>query len=120
MTKKKIKAAEPLIGLLSCLCWSFYFSNMPLMFGFIGFFDYLHVLVIQSCPALCHSMDCKPTWLLCPRNSPDKRTRVSCHSLLQGIFPPGIEPDSPALQADSLLPEPPGKPHNYLERQQKK
>ena len=23
---------------------------------------------------------------------------------------PGIEPGSPALQADSLLPEPPGKP----------
>ena len=36
-------------------------------------------------------------------------------SLLQGIFPtqgsnPGIEPRSPALQADSLSAEPPGKP----------
>ena len=25
---------------------------------------------------------------------------------------PGIEPGSPALQADSLLPEPPGKPQD--------
>ena len=27
-----------------------------------------------------------PTRLLCPWNSPDKNTGVSCHSLLQGIF----------------------------------
>ena len=34
-------------------------------------------------------------------------------SFLQGIFPnPGIEPGSPALQADSLPAEPPGKPKN--------
>ena len=33
------------------------------------------------------------------------------HSLLQGVPPhPGIEPGSPALQADSSLSEPPGKP----------
>ena len=42
----------------------------------------------------------------------------SC-SLLQGMFPspgdvpdPGIEPRSPALWADSLPAEPPGKPKN--------
>ena len=36
---------------------------------------------------------------------------MGCHSLLQGIFlDPGIEPRSPALQVDSLLSEPPGKP----------
>ena len=38
-------------------------------------------------------------------------------SLLLGIFPtqgsnPGLEPRSPALQADSLPPEPQGKPKN--------
>jgi len=34
-----------------------------------------------------------------------------CHFLLQGFFPdPRIELRSPALQADSLPPEPPGKP----------
>ena len=35
---------------------------------------------------------------------------MHCHSLLQGISVPGIEPGSPVLQADSLLSEPPGKP----------
>ena len=35
------------------------------------------------------------------------------YSLLQGIFPnPGIEPRSATLQADSLPPEPAGKPQN--------
>ena len=48
--------------------------------------------------------------LLCPWNSPDKNTGVSCHFLLQGNLPdPEIEPWSPALQADSLPPEPPQK-----------
>ena len=38
---------------------------------------------------------------------------MGCHALFQGIFAgshPGIEPASPALQADSLPSEPPGKP----------
>ena len=35
---------------------------------------------------------------------------MGCHSLTPGDFPdPGIKPGSPALQADSLLLEPPGK-----------
>ena len=48
-----------------------------------------------------------PTRLLCPCNSPGKNTRVGSYSLLQGPDP-GIEPASPALQADSLPSEPPG------------
>ena len=32
-------------------------------------------------------MDCSPTKLLCPWDSPGKNTRVGCHALLQGIFP---------------------------------
>ena len=36
--------------------------------------------------------------------------QVDCHALLQGIFSiQGIKPRSPALQADSLPTEPPGK-----------
>ena len=43
----------------------------------------------------------------------DDRYGVSCHFLLQGNLPdPGIEPRSPALQADALPSEPPGKPIN--------
>ena len=41
---------------------------------------------------------------LLPWDFPGKDTGVGCHFLLQGIFPPpGIEPWSPILQADSLL-----------------
>ena len=40
-----------------------------------------------------------------------KNTGVGSHSLLQVIFPSqGLNPRSLALQADSLLTEPPGKP----------
>ena len=35
---------------------------------------------------------------------------VDCHFLLQGLPNPGIEPRSPAFDADSLLSVPPGKP----------
>ena len=46
-----------------------------------------------------------------PLFSPGKNTGVGCHSRLQRIFlTRGIEPGSPALRADSLLTELPGKP----------
>ena len=45
-----------------------------------------------------------------PWNSPGKNTGVSCHSLLQDLPNPRIEPGSLALKADSLPSEPPGKP----------
>ena len=45
-----------------------------------------------------------------PWNSPGQNTGVDSRSLFQGIFPnPGIEPRFPALQADYLPAEPPGK-----------
>ena len=54
----------------------------------------------------CDPMDCSLPGSSCPWNSPGKDTGVGCHFLLQGI-----EPGSPALQADEPLPsEPPGKP----------
>ena len=44
------------------------------------------VSVSQPCPTLqTHGL--QPPRLLCPWNSPNKNTRVGCHSLLQGIFP---------------------------------
>ena len=67
-------------------------------------------LVVQSCLTLCDPMDCNPPgssvrgvlqvrtleWVACPP---------------PGDLPdPGIKPGSSALQADSLLSEPPGKP----------
>ena len=45
---------------------------------------------------------------------------VDCHFLPQGGLPnPGIQPGSPALQADSLLTEPLEKPI-YLKKEKKK
>ena len=47
-------------------------------------------------------------------DSPGKNTGVSLPFPSPGDLPdPGIEPGSPALQADSLLTEPPGKPFLY-------
>ena len=62
------------------------------------------VKVAQLCPTLFNSMDY-------PWNSPDQNTGVGSLSLLQGISP-GIEPRSPALEANSLPAEPQGKPKN--------
>ena len=68
------------------------------------------VSVSQSSPDSLKPLGLKPPKLLCPWDSPGKNTGVGCHSFLQGNLPdPGTEPGSPALQADSLLPEPPGK-----------
>ena len=54
-------------------------------------------------------MDCEPAKFFCPWDSPGNSSGVGCHALPQGIFP-WIQPMFPALQADSLLFEPPGRP----------
>ena len=54
-----------------------------------------------------------PASLLCLWDFPGKNTGVGCHFLLQGIFL--THESNPCLltwQADSLLSEPPGKPHH--------
>ena len=71
------------------------------------------VLVAQSCPTLCDLLECSP-----PGSSVHGilQTRI-----LEGVaipfskdLPnPGFEPWSPALWADSLPSEPPGKPLGY-------
>ena len=62
----------------------------------------------------------QPTRLLRPWDFPGKNAGVDCHFLHPGDLPdPGIEPGSPALQADSLPSEPPGKPTyicRYIQR----
>ena len=44
-------------------------------------------LVTKSCPTLLQPLGLYPTRLLHPQDSPGKDTRVSCQTLLQGIFP---------------------------------
>ena len=59
----------------------------------------------------------RPARFLWPWNSPGKNTGVGCHSFLQGSLPDsGTKLESPILQADSLLSEPPGKPRTMLGR----
>ena len=79
------------------------------------YFDTCPCSVTQSCLTLCDPLDCSPPGSSVHRLSPGKNTGVGCHALLQGNLPyPGIEPWSPALKADSLPSEPPGKPTRKL------
>ena len=83
--------------------------------AFAGAFgnDFLFVLcgAAQLCLTLCDPMDCSPPGSPVHEDSPGKNTGVSSLSLLQGIFlTQESNPGSPTLQADSLPPEPQGKP----------
>ena len=65
----------------------------------------------ESCSVLSDSL--WPHGQYSPWNSPGQNTGVGSLSLLQGDHPnPGIEPRSPALQADSLPVEPQEKSKN--------
>ena len=82
----------------------------------------LACLVAQSCPTLHNPMDWSPPGSSVRGDSPGKNTGVSCHALLQGIFP--TQGSNPGLlycrwilfffflQVDSLPSEPPGNPKN--------
>ena len=75
----------------------------------------LKVLVTQSCPTLCDPMDYS-----LPGSSDHgilqaRILECICHSFpsLGNLPDPGIEPRSPAVQADSLPYELPGKPFPF-------
>ena len=66
------------------------------------------VLVTQSCLTVCNPMDWSLPWdpgILQARTLEQVAIPFS-----RDLPKPGIEPRSPALQADSLPSEPPGKP----------
>ena len=70
------------------------------------------MLVTQLCVTLCDLMDCVHQAPLSMEFS-RQNTGVDSHSLSPGDLPePGIKPEFPALQADSLLSELAEKP-NY-------
>jgi len=46
----------------------------------------MHAKLLQLYPILGDTMDCKPSRLLCPWDSPGKNTGVGSHALLQEIF----------------------------------
>ena len=75
----------------------------------------------QSCLTLCDAMDSNLPGFSVHKDSPGRNTGVGCHALLQRIYPnPGIEPRTPALQADSLPSEPPGKKYGRRNRLEEK
>ena len=47
----------------------------------------MHAKSLQSCLILCNPMDCSLPGSLCSWDSPGKNAGLSCHALLQGIFP---------------------------------
>ena len=68
------------------------------------------MLVSQSCPTLCNTMDCS-----LPGSSVHEVSQQEYWSGLSfptpgGLPDPGIEPRSCALQVNSLPSDPPGKP----------
>ena len=70
-------------------------------------------LVAQSCPTLCDPMDCSLPGSSVHGDSSGKNTGVSCHALLQGIFPTqGLNPGLPHCKEiiyPSVHGESPGK-----------
>ena len=73
-----------------------------------------HALLAQSCPPRCEPMDGSP-----PGSSVCGILQARILERLAGSSPGGLpnsgtEPRSPALQAGSLLSEPPGKPFSSL------
>ena len=69
------------------------FSNLQCIF----LIHYVIFLVVRSCHTLLQRHGAWPARLLCPWDFPGKNTGVGCHSFLQGISDPGLEPMSPAL-----------------------
>ena len=87
-----------------------YISSLMKSLKLSDFTFFVNVLVIQSWSTLCDPVDC---------SLPGSSVRGIIQARILGWaaisfsrrFPnPGIEPRSPALQADSLPSEPPGKP----------
>ena len=77
------------------------------------------MLVTQSCPTLCNPMDYSP-----PGSSAHEIFQARILEWVAISFPrdlpnPGIEPRSPALQADSLPTELQGKPIKDYRKGQK-
>ena len=68
-------------------------------------------LVAQSCPTLCNPWNCNPPSPSLHGDCLGKNTGSGLPRPPPGDLPNlGVEPRSPALQADSLPSKPPGKP----------
>ena len=68
--------------------------------------------ISESCLILYDPMDCSPRGSSVCGDSPGKNTRVGCHASPRGCCQSWDQTRSPAMQADSLPSEQPGKPKN--------
>ena len=86
--------------------------NPPLLFNVHNLLKWKESEVAQSCPILCNPMDCSLPGSSVPGIF-QARVLEWVKFPSPGDLPnPGIEPRSPALQADALPSEPPGKNYN--------
>ena len=65
--------------------------------------------VAQSCPTLCNPVDCSPSGSSVHGILWARILEWVAISFSRDLPDPGIKPRSPALQADALTSEPPGK-----------
>jgi len=68
------------------------------------------VLAAQSCPALCNPIDCSPPGSSVHEIFQARILELVALSFAGDLPNPGLEPGSPALQADSLSTELQGQP----------
>ena len=66
------------------------------------------LLVTQLCPTLCETTDCSPPGSTIHGILQARILECIAISFSRDLSDPGLKPGSPALQADSLLSEPPG------------
>ena len=92
-------------GKLWWLVWLYYFTKCSC------YVCTCTILVSQSCPALCNPLDCKPPGSSVHGILQARILEWVAISFSRGSSCPGIEPQSPALQADSVPTGPLGKPH---------
>ena len=78
--------------------------------------EFVCVLVAQSCPTLCDPMDCSPLGSSVHGIFQARIMEWVAISFFRDLPDPGIVPRSPALQADSLLSKPLGKPTSWLDQ----
>ena len=73
--------------------------------------------VAQSCPTLCNPKDCSLPGSSVHGIFQARVLEWVAISFSRDLPNPGIKPGSPALQADVLLSEPPGKTSNYWKKE---
>ena len=72
------------------------------------------MLITQSCPTLCHPMDCSPPGSSVHGNLQARVVEWVAIPFSRDLPNAGTEPRSPALRADSSLSEPTGKPQESV------